>query len=52
MLATKVFRKFEALNLSLIRDEIDGLVDYMAELFGEGAMAECNAYLARLKKMY
>ena len=52
MLATKVFRKFEALNLSLIRDEIDGLVDYMAELFGEGAMSECNAYLARLKKMY
>lgn len=52
MLATKVFRKFEALNLSLIRDEIDGLVEYMAKLFGQGAMVECNAYLARLKKMY
>ncbi len=52
LLATKVFRKFESLNLPLIRDEIDGLKDYLDQLFGKGAMEECLAYLDRLKKMY
>lgn len=51
ILATKVFRKFEALNLSLIRDEIRGLIMYLDSLFGKGAMKECIAYLLRLQKM-
>lgn len=52
ILATKVFRKFESLNLSLIRDEIDGLIDYLDEIFGKDTMNESIAYLKRLKKMY
>ncbi|MBR5601438.1 MAG: hypothetical protein IKW24_02305 [Clostridia bacterium] len=52
LLATKVFRKFEALNLSLIRDEIKGLINYLDQLYGKGEMAECIAYLERLRKMY
>ncbi len=52
ILATKVFRKFEGLNLSLIRDEIKGLIRYMDTLFGKGRMVECTAYLQRLQKMY
>ena len=52
LLATKIFRKFEALNLSLIRDEIRGLIAYLDTLFGKGVMAECIAYLERLRKMY
>ncbi len=52
ILATKVFRKFEGLNLSLIRDEIKGLIRYMDTLFGKGKMVECTAYLQRLQKMY
>ncbi len=51
ILATKVFRKFEGLNLSLIRDEIRGLMLYMDNLFGKGEMKECIAYLQRLQKM-
>ena len=51
ILATKVFRKFEGLNLSLIRDEIRGLIMYMEKLFGKGEMNECIAYLQRLQKM-
>lgn len=51
LLATKVIRKFEALNLSLIYDELEGLVDYFDNHFGEGAMQECIAYLKRLQKM-
>lgn len=52
ILATKVYRKFEGLNLSLIRDEIKGLILYMDNLFGKGEMKECIAYLQRLQKMY
>ncbi|MBO4734612.1 MAG: hypothetical protein J5662_09060 [Clostridia bacterium] len=51
ILATKVFRKFEALNLSLIRDEIRGLILFMDSLFGKGEMKECAEYLQRLQKM-
>ncbi len=52
LLATKVFRKFEGLNLSLIRDEIKGLKDYLDDLFGKNKMKECLEYLSRLQKMY
>lgn len=52
LLATKVFRKFESLNLGLIRDEIRGLITYMDKLFGKNVMKECYAYLERLQKMF
>ncbi len=51
VLARKVFRKFESLNLSYIRDEIDGLCAYIDELFGEQNMNECKSYLRMLKKL-
>ena len=51
VLARKVFRKFESLNLSYIRDEIDGLCAYIDELFGEENMNECKDYLHMLKKL-
>lgn len=51
ILATKVFRKFEGLNVSLIRDEIRGLILYIDKLFGKGEMHECIEYLQRLQKM-
>ena len=52
VLATKVFRKFESLNLSLIRDEIRPLITFMDSLFGKGAMHDSIAYLQMLQKMY
>ena len=52
MLATKVFRKFEALNLSLIRDELRPLISYIDNLFGKGVMKESINYLKLLQKMY
>lgn len=52
ILATKVFRKFESLNLSLIRDEIKGLILYLEKMFGKGNMQESIAYLERLQKMF
>ena len=50
MLATKVFRKFDALNLSLIRGEIRGLIMLLDSLFGKDVMKESIAYLRRLQK--
>ena len=52
LLATKVLRKFESLNLSLIRDEFKGLIAFMDSLFGKDAMKECIEYIERLHKMY
>ena len=50
-IARKILRKFEQLNLSLIRDEIDGFIDFLNKEFGEGKMAECIEYMLRLKKL-
>ena len=50
-LAKKVFRKFEALNISYIRDEIDGLVQQLDNLFGKENMNECKEYVRMLQKM-
>jgi len=52
VLCNKILRKFESLNLSYIRDEIDGLILYLSELFGENSMGECKEYLQRLKKLF
>lgn len=52
VLCNKILRKFESLNLSYIRDEIDGLILYLSEQFGEENMIECKEYLARLKKLF
>lgn len=52
MLATKVFRKFESLNLGLIRDEIKGLINFLDATFGKDTMKECIAFLRRLQKSY
>ena len=51
VLTNKIFRKFEALNLAFIRDEIDGLIEYLSELFGEENMQEAKDYLRRLKRL-
>ena len=52
ILNTKVFRKFESLNLSLIRDEIKGLINYLNTLFGKDAMKDCIEFLERLQRTY
>ena len=50
LIAHKILRKFEQLNLSYIKDQIDGLINYLEKLFGPGNTPECKAYLLRLKK--
>lgn len=50
-LARKVLRKFEQLNISYIRDEIDPYIDFLNKTFGKDKMKECIEYLLRLKKL-
>jgi len=50
-MAKKVLRKFEQLNVSFIRDEIDPFIDFLDDTFGKGKMKECIEFLLRLKKL-
>ena len=52
VLARKVFRKFESLNLSMLRDELRDLCTYLRKTFGSNSMKESIAYLERLQKLY
>ncbi|MBQ7315417.1 MAG: hypothetical protein IJW83_05385 [Clostridia bacterium] len=52
ILATKVFRKFESLNLALIRDELKGLINYLNTLFGKDKMVSSIEFLDRLQRTY
>lgn len=52
VIANKILRKFESLNLAFIRDEIEGLVEYLDDHFGEENMMESKEYLRRLEKMF
>ena len=50
-IARKILRKFEQLNISYIRDEIDGYIEFLDTTFGQDKMKECKEYLLRLKKL-
>ena len=49
-IAKKIFRKFEQLNISFIRDELDPFISYLNKNFGKKTMKECIAYIERIKK--
>lgn len=51
MFAKKILRKFESLGLGFIRDELDGLIIYLNNAFGEENFGMSKEYLLRLKKM-
>lgn len=51
LISHKILRKFEQLNLAYIKNEIDGFIMYLDNLFGKDTMKECQAYLLRLKKI-
>ena len=52
VLATKIFRKFESLNLAMLREELRELCVYMNKSFGKNKMNESIAYLERLQKLF
>lgn len=50
LIANKILRKFDQLNLAYIRNEIDGFEEFLDNTFGKDVMVECKAFLDRLKK--
>ena len=51
MVAKKVLRKFESLNLGYMKDELTKFSGYLDRTFGKDSMAICKEYIAYLKKM-
>lgn len=51
MLCVKILRKFQSLNLGYIRDEMDGFIAFLNELFGYENMNLSKDYLLRIKKL-
>ena len=52
IIARKVLKKFESMNVSFVRDEITGLIDYIEKTFGKGRMPDSCAYLERIRNLY
>ena len=50
-IAKKILRKFEQLNISYIRDELDPYIEFLDDTFGKDKMKECKEYILRLKKL-
>ena len=51
MICTKIFKKFEALNLPFLKKELEGLIALIQKLYGKESFKESIAYLRDLLKM-
>ena len=52
IIARKVLKKFESMNVSFVRDEIKGLIEYIEKTFGEGGLPDSVSYLQRIQNLY
>ena len=52
IVARKVLKKLESLNVTFVRDEIKGLIEYIEKVFGKSNMADSKAYLTRIQNLY
>jgi len=52
MVARKILRKFESLNLPFLQNEISDLSSLLDRLFGRNVFVECQAYLSSIKKQF
>ena len=50
LLASKILRKFEQLNLAFIKNELDEFINYLNVNFGKENMKFCKEFITRLKK--
>lgn len=49
-LCRKIFRKFEALNLSFLHKELEDLISFLDKMYGKGVMEECIEFIRDLIK--
>ena len=52
IITLKLLKKFESMNVSFVRDEMQGLIDYIEKTFGEGGLPDSISYLQRIQNMY
>ena len=52
IVARKVLKKFESMNVAFVRDEITGLISYIEKIFGKVGMEDSKAYLRRIQNFY
>ena len=52
IVARKVFKKFESMNVTFVRDEIKGLIAYLEKTFGKTNMQDSRSYLERIQNLY
>ncbi len=52
IVARKVFKKFESMNVAFVRDEIKGLIAYLEKTFGRTNMQDSRSYLERIQNLY
>ncbi|NCC85483.1 MAG: hypothetical protein EOM03_15350 [Clostridia bacterium] len=50
IIAKKILRKFESLNLGFIKDELHKFVIYLDRVFGKTNMKICKEYIGRMQK--
>lgn len=52
IVARKVLKKLESLNVTFVRDEIRSLIEYIEKVFGKSNMTDSKAYLTRIQNLY
>ena len=52
IIARKVLKKFESMNVTFVRDEITGLINYIDKTFGKTEMEDSKNYLRRIQNLY
>ena len=40
------------MNITFVRDEIRGLIEYIEKVFGKSNMPDSKAYLARIQNLF
>lgn len=52
IVARKVLKKLESMNITFVRDEIRSLIEYIDKVFGKANMPDSKAYLTRIQNIF
>ena len=52
IVARKVLKKLESMNITFVRDEIRSLIEYIEKIFGKANMPDSKAYLTRIQNIF
>lgn len=52
IVAHKVLKKLESMNITFVRDEIRSLIEYIEKVFGKANMPDSKAYLTRIQNIF